>query len=91
MVPAADQIQVFGEVRTPGPLVLPPTKIVTISQAVALAGGFTKAAKESDVTLIRGKEMIRVDMRGLYESAENAVRDMELRNGDIIYVRESFW
>ena len=91
MVPAADQIQVFGEVRTPGPLVLPPTKIVTISQAVALAGGFTKAAKESDVTLIRGKEMIRVDMRGLYESAENAVRDMELRNGDIISVRESFW
>ncbi len=91
MIPAADQIQVFGEVNKPGPLVLGPTKVITISQAIALAGGFTKVAKESSVTLIRGKEMMRLDMRNLYDKAENSVRDIELRNGDIIFVRESFW
>ena len=91
MVPSADQIQVFGEVNKPGPLVLGPTKVITISQAIALAGGFTKVAKESNVTLIRGKEMKRFDMRNLYEKAENDIRDFELHNGDIIFVRESFW
>jgi protein involved in polysaccharide export with SLBB domain len=91
LVGAAEQIYVLGEVRKPGPLTLPPDKTITASQAIALAGGFTQVAKQNDITLIRNKEIKKLNLKKLYTSIENMERDEMLRNGDIIFVQESIW
>lgn len=90
-VGAAEHIYVLGQVQKPGPLVLAPDKVVTASQAIALSGGFTPVAKESDITLIRDREIRSINLRKLYHSIENMERDIELKNGDILFVRESMW
>lgn len=91
LVGTAAQIYVLGEVNTPGPLVLAPDKVITASQAIALAGGFKPTAKQSDVTLIRDKEMRSLNLKKLYSDLENMERDIDLKNGDILFVRESLW
>lgn len=91
MVTAAEQIYVLGEVQKPGPLTLPPNKVVTASQAIALAGGFTPMARQGKVTLIRGKNMVFLNLSKLYDDIESLARDEELQDGDILFVRESFW
>ena len=91
LVGAAEQIYVLGEVKKPGPLTLPPDKTITASQAIALAGGFTQVAKQNDITLIRNKEIKKLNLKKLYTSIENMERDETLRNGDIIFVQESIW
>ena len=91
LVPAARKIYVLGEVKKPGPLVVAPNTIVTASQAIALAGGFSKVAKQSDVTLIRDRVMTSLNLKKLYDKVENMDRDLELKYGDIIFVRESMF
>lgn len=91
LVGTAEQIYVLGEVSKPGPLTLAPEKVITASQAIALAGGFTQVAKQSDVILIRGKEMRNLNLKKLYNKLENLERDIELQHGDIIFVQESMW
>jgi polysaccharide export outer membrane protein len=91
LVGAAEQIYVLGEVKKPGPLTLPPDKTITASQAIALAGGFTQVAKQNDITLIRNKEIRKINLKKLYNSIENMERDETLRNGDILFVQESIW
>ena len=91
MVPAQEQIYVLGEVKDPGPLILPPNKKVTASQAIALAGGFTPVARQGKVTLIRGNKMQYLDLAKLYDEIENLRRDIDLLPGDIVFVRQSFW
>ena len=91
LVPAARQIYVLGEVNKPGPLVVAPGTTVTASQAIALAGGFSKIAKQSDVLLIRDRTMNSINLKKLYDKIENMDRDVELKYGDIIFVRESMW
>ena len=91
MVCHADQIYVLGSVGKPGPLTLGPYRDVTASQAIALAGGFTAVAKRSDVSLIRGREIISVNLKKLYENVANMDRDVKLQYGDILFVHESIW
>lgn len=91
LVGTAELISVYGEVGKPGPLVLPPNKVVTASQAIAMAGGFTKIAKQSDITLVRGKEIRSINLKKLYNSIENLERDEILQYGDILFVHESMW
>ena len=81
----------FGEVKKPGPRTLPPDKTISASQAIALAGGFTQVAKQNDITLIRNKEIKKLNLKKLYSSIENMERDETLRNGDILFVQESIW
>lgn len=87
----AAQIYVLGCVGKPGPLTLSPYAKVTASQAVALAGGFTNIAKRGDITLIRGNEMISINLKKLYNSFEDMERDIQLKPGDILFVKESLW
>jgi polysaccharide export outer membrane protein len=91
LVGTAEQIYVLGEVKKPGPLTLAPDKTVSASQAIALAGGFTQVAKQNDITLIRNKEIRKINLKKLYNSIENMERDETLRNGDILFVQESIW
>ena len=91
LVPASRKIYVLGQVNKPGPLVVAPNTTVTASQAIALAGGFNKVAKQSDVILIRNRTMTSINLKKLYDNVENMDRDLELKYGDIIFVRESMW
>lgn len=91
LVPASRKIYVLGEVNKPGPLVVAPNTSVTASQAIALAGGFSKVAKQGDVVLIRNRTMTSLNLKKLYDKVENMDRDIELKYGDIVFVRESLW
>ena len=91
LVNSAREIYVLGEVEKPGPLVVGPNKVITASQAIALAGGYSKLAKKSGVTLIRDREVTVLNLKNLYNSSSKLDRDVELRNGDILFVPESVW
>lgn len=91
LVGMAEQIYVLGCVSKPGPLVVSPYKVVKASQAIALSGGFTDVAKQGDVSLIRGDKIISLNLKKLYSNVENMENDIELENGDILFVKESMW
>ncbi|MBR6470527.1 MAG: polysaccharide biosynthesis/export family protein [Victivallales bacterium] len=91
LVNSAREIYVLGEVEKPGPLVVGPNKSITASQAIALAGGYTKLAKKSGVALIRGSEVTTLNLKNIYNSSEKLDQDVELQNGDILFVPESMW
>jgi protein involved in polysaccharide export with SLBB domain len=77
-----------GEVHTPGRYTFQGD--TTISQAITLAGGFTSAAKHSQVILFRriNNEWVegrRVDLKHMLNSA-NLSEDIHLEPGDMVYV-----
>ena len=91
IVNAASQIYVMGEVGKPGPLTVPMGVSVTASRAIALCGGFTQNAKKSDVVLIRNNEMQKLNLSKIYDSVKNLGLDVELKAGDVHYVKESMF
>ncbi len=86
----AEQIYVMGFVKTPQGLTLPPDSKLTVSQAIALAGGLLPTASTSNVAIIRNQERIKVDLSRLYRKGETD-KDLQLQFGDIVFVSESFW
>ena len=91
MVSYAEQIYVLGSVAKPGPLMVGPYKEVTANQAIALCGGFTAVAKKNDISLIRGHQIINVNLKKLYDNVANMENDVKLQYGDILFVHESIW
>jgi polysaccharide export outer membrane protein len=84
-----DRIYVIGQVLRPGSFPLSDGEPVTITKAIALAGGFDKYAKKSQVELLRiGEKSVTVDIRK-FLSGENKSADIALRPGDTVYVPES--
>jgi polysaccharide biosynthesis/export protein len=83
----SQSVVVLGEVDTPGlfPLEIPRTCI----QMIALAGGFTKNARQDTVLLIRGgmikPELITLDFKKVFQK-QDFTQNISIRNGDIIYV-----
>ena len=86
-------IFVFGEVRNPGALQVKVSKKLTLLQAVAQAGGPTENAAKSRVTIKRrdrktGKEIrIKVNLNSLISGSKP---DIELQEGDVVFIPESF-
>lgn len=86
-------IFVYGEVRNPGALQVKLSKKITLLQAIAQAGGPTENAAKSRVTIKRmdrktGKERrISVNLNSLQKGKKP---DIELQEGDVIFVPESF-
>ena len=86
-------IFVFGEVRSPGALQVKMSKKLTLLQAIAQAGGPTENAAKSRVTIKRrdrktGKEIrIKVNLNDLISGSKP---DIELQEGDVVFVPESF-
>jgi polysaccharide export outer membrane protein len=86
-------IFVFGEVRNPGALQVKMSKKLTLLQAIAQAGGPTENAAKSRVTIKRkdhktGKETrINVNLNDLIKGKKP---DIELLEGDVVFVPESF-
>lgn len=84
-VPAIMQlgtISVFGEVNRPGSY--PARGSVLITDAIALAGGFSQRAKPSDVRITRvGSAPVIVDVGKIVDGVSE---NPEIRAGDTVYV-----
>ena len=90
-IPVSGKIFVGGEVRAPGGFPLRGKKL-TVSQAVALAGGLKTEAAGSDTRIFRysdkgtGKEIISADV---YSIQKGQAEDLYLKENDIIFVPRS--
>lgn len=91
IVPLARNIYVMGQVNNPGPLKVHPGEKLTITRAIALAGGFTSIAKQRSVQIIRGGQMIYVNVKRIYDDAAYLENDIEIEYGDTIVVGESMF
>jgi len=94
-VPVDREIRVFvmGRVTKPGAITAKLSEGVTLLQAIADAGGLAEGAKEGSITITRkdktGKEQkIRVNLKSIIKGKK---KDIVLREGDVVYVPESFW
>jgi polysaccharide export outer membrane protein len=87
----AGSVFVVGEVVRPNEFVLRNGKNVTLSQAVALANGFTKDAKRAECTVIRylrdgTKQEIKADAAKILRGEAN---DITMLPNDILFVPAS--
>jgi polysaccharide export outer membrane protein len=83
---------VFGAVRNPGALQAKMSKKITLLQAIAQAGGTAEGASKSGIVIKRkdnktGKETnIKVNLKDIIKGKKP---DIELQEGDVVYVPES--
>jgi polysaccharide export outer membrane protein len=83
---------VFGAVRNPGALQVKMSKKITLLQAIAQAGGTADGASKSGIVIKRkdkktGKETkIKVNLKDIIKGKKP---DIELQEGDVVYVPES--
>lgn len=78
------RVSIVGEVAQPGLYPVDPT--MSVSDALAMAGGPTSSANENKIVLLRGGDEMEVDLEEKY-----SIVDLELRSGDRIYVPEKNW
>ena len=78
------RIAILGEVRNPSLYMVDPT--VSLTQALALAGGLTPTGDRNDIRLVRNGEML---VRSLDPS--RAVGAMPIESGDEIHVGQRSW
>lgn len=79
-------VNVGGEVRLPQRIAY--TSDLTVFSAISAAGGFSEYAAQSRVHVMRGHEMINVDIRKIRKNPE---LDIPLEPGDSIEVMRSFF
>jgi polysaccharide export outer membrane protein len=89
---APRRVQVLGEVNRPGFVPIPPDRGLTLIEAITGANGFRPAANKRKVSLKRElpngtSEVIEVNVDRLMQDRES--KDIPLRDGDTIFVRES--
>lgn len=88
------QVSVMGEVNTPGKYDMPGEKDMTLMQAVAMAGGFSKHA---DITKVKVMRMESGDKKNIVVNAKDITqrgdqdKDIVLKPDDIVFVPESFF
>jgi len=87
------KVFVFGRVTQPGALKFKISERVTLLKAVAQAGGWAEGAKQTAVVITRkekdGRETkIRVNVKEIISGKR---QDIELQEGDVVFVPESFW
>lgn len=83
------RVYVYGAVRTPGPVLLPPNETFTVSKAIVGAGGFGEFAKKTRVQVIQNpgdnQKVTTIDMQEVFEKAHTE-KDITLNSGDRVYV-----
>ncbi|MCX6895120.1 MAG: polysaccharide biosynthesis/export family protein [Verrucomicrobia bacterium] len=86
---ALGRVYVYGEVRQPGPVMLPPNEVFTVSKAIVGAGGFGEFAKKTKVQVIQnpgdGQKVFNINMEDVFEKARTE-KDAVLNSGDRVYV-----
>ncbi len=85
-VPTADQVYVVGNVLRP--LAIPLKEPLTVSKAIAIAGGTAPSTKKDKVKIIRqlpgsGKQEIHIDLKAI---ERNQAEDVALLANDIVDV-----
>lgn len=89
IVDYADQaFLVYGQVNNPGRFLFPkgyPPRM-SILEAIALSGGFTRLARPNHVLVKRGEEVVRIDLKNM--AAEPGAFNLEIQPGDVITVPE---
>lgn len=89
-LPEADQVFVTGSVAKPGPY--PMSNKITLTQAIAMAGGFAQDANRKRVRLIRqepGKEVKVETVYNVEEIEKHRAEDLLLQASDVIDVPSS--
>ena len=87
-------VYVFGAVNNPGALQVKMSKKITLLQAIAQAGGTSEGASKSGILIKRrdiktGKETnIKVNLKDVFKGEKP---DIELQEGDVVYVPESIF
>jgi len=76
-------VTVLGEVGTPGKILLDKEN-TTLVDVIALSGGIKETGKKNRIKIIRGNEVIMVDLRDINALNSNAIK---IQDGDIIYVQ----
>lgn len=88
------QFSVLGEVNSPGKFDMPTEKDVTLLEAVAMAGGFTKDADITKTMVMRTKdgqkETIKINAKEITEKGQKG-KDIVIEPEDVIVVPESFF
>ncbi len=87
-------IPVFGEVRKPGPVTLPPgRKSIGLMDLIAAAGGFTETAARTRIQVTRiGEDGKRRRIKVNFDRIVNGDQeDLQLTPGDIVRVPETFF
>jgi polysaccharide export outer membrane protein len=86
-------VYVFGQVNNPGALQVKISRIPTLLQAIAQAGGFSERASKGRVLIKRigkdGKEeQIKVNVKDIINGKK---KDIQLLENDVVYVPESIF
>ena len=88
------QVSVIGEVTKPGKYDMPGEREITLLEAIAMAGGFTKTADPKNTKIIRiengEKKTIKINVNDITAKGEKD-KDVTVRPEDIIFVPESFF
>lgn len=88
------QVSVLGEVNKPGKYEMPVEKELTVIEAIALAGGFTKDADLNGTRVMRmedgKKKTIKIKAKNITEKGEKD-KDIVLQSDDVVFVPESFF
>jgi len=89
VIQRADVYYVLGAVTKPGGFVLDQPKI-TVTEALALAEGFTRSAALGKATIFRqqGNEMVKIDL-SLKPILDGKMTDIALEPGDLLYLPDS--
>jgi polysaccharide biosynthesis/export protein len=88
----AQPVFVSGEVTKPGPIPLGEQPSISVTQALAQAGGFTLAASRGKVRVLRPilgttrRAEIEVNLNRIYEGKDN---DFPLLPNDVLYVQRA--
>ncbi len=86
------QVSIMGRVKNPGPVPLPSSTGIKLSAAIQAAGGFAPSAKKSEIRISRlsaGGKKVQVYVN--YDDigkAGDATADLNLLDGDIVYIPE---
>ena len=83
---AKNTITVTGQVNRGGAFNVARNKPFTVAQAVGMAGGFNTRANARAVMLKRGAKSYTIDVKAIFE---NPSLDIPLKDGDVLFVKES--
>jgi len=86
-----EEVQVLGQVRTPGTIAIPPDEDLTLIQAIARAGGFTRLARKGSVKVRRELEDGETKVYAINASdliSDPDSQDFILQDGDIVFIDE---
>jgi len=79
-------VTVSGQVNRPGTFTLPRNRSMTLLEAIGTAGHFNTRANQRNVLLKRGGKTYELNVKQILKNPQS---DIPLRDGDIVWVKES--